>query len=179
MLNGNFEDPPIRSEMNGTRVTGKHAIPYWKVTGFVEYIESGATQDDMALVVPEGKHALRLGTDSTIEQQLSVTRGDYYSITFSAARTCAQYEKLNVWILPADPTLAKGEIPIQTVYSSGGWDSYAWAFKAKQGVVRFVLHHGDDQLDDPGCGPIIDAVAIKKLNAPHATHGKTKLRKIF
>ena len=83
MLNGNFEDPPIRSEMNGTRVMGKHAIPYWKVTGFVEYIESGATQDDMALVVPEGKHAVRLGTDSTIQQQLSVTRGDYYSITFS------------------------------------------------------------------------------------------------
>ncbi|KAE8801546.1 hypothetical protein D1007_22870 [Hordeum vulgare] len=168
LLNGNFEHAPNRSQMNGTRVKGKHAIPYWKATGFVEYIESGTKQDDMVLTVPEGRHAVRLGTESSVEQQLSVTRGRYYSITFSAARTCAQSEKLRVSIVPGDASA--GELPVQTVYTSSGWDSYAWAFRAKQGVVSLIIHHGDDQVDDPACGPIVDAVAIRTLNPPHPTH---------
>uniref|UniRef100_A0A453CAY2 DUF642 domain-containing protein n=1 Tax=Aegilops tauschii subsp. strangulata TaxID=200361 RepID=A0A453CAY2_AEGTS len=156
--------------MNGSRVTGKYAIPHWKATGFVEYIECGAKQDHMVLVVPEGRHAVRLGTESSIEHQLSVTRGKYYSVTFSAARTCAQSEKLRVSIVPGD--VSGGELPVQTVYTSSGWDSYAWAFKAQQGVVSLIIHHGDDQVDDPACGPIVDAVAIRMLNPPHATHRK-------
>ncbi|XP_037478311.1 uncharacterized protein LOC119355590 [Triticum dicoccoides] len=168
LLNGNFEQAPNRSQMNGSRVTGKYAIPHWKATGFVEYIECGAKQDHMVLVVPEGRHAVRLGTDSSIEHQLSVTRGKYYSVTFSAARTCAQSERLSVSIVPGDAS--GGELPVQTVYTSSGWDSYAWAFKARQGVVSLVIHHGDDQVDDPACGPIVDAVAIRTLNPPHATH---------
>ncbi|VAH49116.1 unnamed protein product [Triticum turgidum subsp. durum] len=168
LLNGNFEYAPNRSQMNGSRVMGKYAIPYWKVAGFVEYIESGAKQDHMVLIVPEGRHAVRLGTESSIQQQLSVTRGKYYSITFSAARTCAQSEKLSVSIVPGDAS--GGELPVQTVYTSSGWDSYAWAFKAKQGVVSLIIHHGDDQVDDPACGPIVDAVAIRTLSPPHATH---------
>uniref|UniRef100_A0ACD5UT46 Uncharacterized protein n=1 Tax=Avena sativa TaxID=4498 RepID=A0ACD5UT46_AVESA len=167
LLNGNFEHKPHTSQMNGSRVLGAHAIPYWTVTGFVEHIKSGAQEGDMVLTVPDGSHAIRLGTESTIQQQLSVTRGKYYSVTFSAARTCAQDEKLNVSIVPGDPP---GELPIQTVYTSSGWDSYSWAFKATRGLVSFVIHHGDDMLDDPACGPIIDNVAIRTLNPPHATH---------
>uniref|UniRef100_A0ACD5UCF6 Uncharacterized protein n=1 Tax=Avena sativa TaxID=4498 RepID=A0ACD5UCF6_AVESA len=167
LLNGNFEHKPNRCHMNGTRVMGAHAIPYWTVTGFVEYIESGAMQGDMVLAVPEGKHAVRLGIESSVQHELRVTRGKYYSVSFSAARTCAQSEKLNVSIVPGDPP---GELPIQTVYTSSGWDSYSWAFKATQDVVSFVIHHGDDQVDDPACGPIIDAVAIRTLNdPPHGT----------
>uniref|UniRef100_A0ACD6A9G1 Uncharacterized protein n=1 Tax=Avena sativa TaxID=4498 RepID=A0ACD6A9G1_AVESA len=167
LLNGNFEQPPHRSQMNGSRVLGAHAIPYWTVTGFVEHIRSGAKEGDMVLAVPDGTHALRLGTGSTIQQQLSVTRGKHYSVTFSASRTCAQYEKLSVSVVPGDPP---GELPIQTVYTSSGWDSYSWAFKATRGVVSFVVHHGDDdQLDDPACGPIVDNMAIRTLNVdpPH------------
>ncbi|CAM0904035.1 unnamed protein product [Alopecurus aequalis] len=166
--NGNFELSPSRCQMNGTVVMRTHAIPYWTVTGFVEYIEAGATQGDMVLAVPEGKHAVRLGTESSIQQQLSLTQGNYYSITFSAARTCAQSETLSVSIVPGDPS---GVLPIQTVYTSSGWDSYSWAFKAKDSVVSFIIHHGDDQVDDPACGPIVDSVAIKTLNTPHAADG--------
>uniref|UniRef100_A0A453LSX6 DUF642 domain-containing protein n=1 Tax=Aegilops tauschii subsp. strangulata TaxID=200361 RepID=A0A453LSX6_AEGTS len=175
LLNGNFEYAPNRSQMNGTRVMAPNAIPYWKVTGFVEYIESGARQGDMVLTVPEGRHAVQLGTESSIRQQLSVTRGKYYSITFSAARTCAQSERLKVSVVPGDDDVAD-ELPIQTVYTSSGWDSYSWAFKAKQGVVSFIIHHGDDHAEDPACGPIIDCVAIRALNPPRATPRKNKFR---
>jgi hypothetical protein len=170
LLNGNFEDRPSRCQMDGIRVRRPHAIPHWTATGFVEYVESGMKHGDMILVVPEGKHAVRLGTESTIQQELQVTQGNYYSITFSAARTCAQNERVNVSIVPGDPP---GELPIQTVYTSSGWDSYAWAFQARASVVSFVIHHGDDDVDDPACGPIIDAVAIKTLEPPKATGSKT------
>uniref|UniRef100_A0ACD5US17 Uncharacterized protein n=1 Tax=Avena sativa TaxID=4498 RepID=A0ACD5US17_AVESA len=163
LLNGNFEHKPNRCQMNGTRVMRAHAIPYWTVAGFVEYIESGTMQGDMVLAVPEGKHAVRLGTESSIRHELSVTRGKYYSVTFSAARACAQSEKVNVSIVPGDPP---GELPIQTLYTSSGWDSYSWAFRATQDVVSFVIHHWDDQVDDPACGPVVDAVAIRTLNDP-------------
>ncbi|VAI21829.1 unnamed protein product [Triticum turgidum subsp. durum] len=151
LLNGNFEYAPNRSQMNGSRVMAANAIPYWKVTGFVEYIESGARQGDMVLTVPEGRHAVQLGTDSSIRQQLSVTRG-----------------KLKVSVVPGDDVVAD-ELPVQTVYTSSGWDSYSWAFKAKQGVVSFIIHHGDDHAEDPACGPVIDCVAIRALNPPRAT----------
>ncbi|BAF15102.1 BIIDXI-like protein At5g11420 [Oryza sativa Japonica Group] len=165
LLNGNFEYQPSKSQMNGTRVMAEYAIPYWKITGFVEYISSGQKQGDMLLTVPEGAHAVRLGNEASIEQQISVTRGMYYSITFSAARTCAQSEKLNVSVAPGPES---GELPIQTVYTSSGWDSYAWAFKAKRGLVSLIIHnHGED--DDPACGPLIDSVAIKTLYPPQAT----------
>ncbi|KQJ83352.1 uncharacterized protein LOC100823957 [Brachypodium distachyon] len=169
LLNGNFEDTPDRSQMDGLKVLGPDAIPYWKTTGFVEYVERGAKQGDMALTVPEGAHAVRLGIQSSIEQQLSVTPGRHYAITFSAARTCTQAdERLNVSILPDG--VAAGELPIQTIYSHNGWDSYAWAFKAKHGLVTLVIHHADDKVEDPACGPIVDNISIKTLNPPHITH---------
>uniref|UniRef100_J3LZ69 DUF642 domain-containing protein n=1 Tax=Oryza brachyantha TaxID=4533 RepID=J3LZ69_ORYBR len=172
LQNGNFEYSPNKSQMNGTRVMGEYAIPYWKVTGFVEYIASGQKQGDMLLTVPEGAHAVRLGNEASIQQQISVTRGMYYSITFSAARTCAQSEKLNVSVAPGPES---GELPIQTVYTSSGWDSYAWAFKAKRGLVSLIIHnHGED--DDPACGPLIDSVAIKTLYPPQATQTDNMLK---
>ena len=111
--NGNFEQGPDESQMNDTRVMSPDAIPHWEISGFVEYIGSGQQQDDMILPVPEGARAVRLGNDATIRQLLSVTRKKTYSITFSAARTCAQAEKLNVSVGPES-----GVLPIQTVYTS-------------------------------------------------------------
>lgn len=170
--NGNFEEAPDKSQLNGTRVIGRYAIPQWEISGFVEYIGSGQMQGDMLLPVPEGAYAVRLGNEASIEQQISVTRGMYYSITFSAARTCAQSEKLNVSVAPGPES---GELPIQTVYTSSGWDSYAWAFKAKRGLVSLIIHnHGED--DDPACGPLIDSVAIKTLYPPQATQSKMHRR---
>ncbi|KAJ9183996.1 hypothetical protein P3X46_007786 [Hevea brasiliensis] len=158
--NGNFELGPKPSEMNGTHVIVPTAIPEWKISGFVEYIKSGQKQGDMLLVVPEGAYAVRLGNEASIKQVLRVIKGMYYSITFSAARTCAQEEKLNISVSPD-----WGVLPMQTMYSSNGWDSYAWAFQAEFPVVDLVIHNPGVE-EDPACGPLIDSVAIRALFPP-------------
>ncbi|KAL8032269.1 hypothetical protein ABFS82_13G084500 [Erythranthe guttata] len=114
----------------------------------------------MILIVPQGAHAARLGNDAEISQQITVEKGALYSITFSAARTCAQLESLNVSVPPASQT-----IDLQTLYSVQGWDSYAWAFQAEREEARVVFRNPGME-DDPTCGPIIDDVAIKKLFVP-------------
>ncbi|KAF8703568.1 hypothetical protein HU200_032382 [Digitaria exilis] len=159
--NGNFEEAPARSELNGTRVTGRFAIPHWEVSGFVEFIGPGQKQGDMILLVPEGAYAVRLGNEASIQQRLtSLARRTYYSITFSAARTCAQAEQLNVTVAPESDVL-----PIQTVYTSSGWDSYSWAFKARRSDVTLIVHNPGVS-DDPACGPLLDSFAIKTLQPP-------------
>ncbi|KAL6903621.1 hypothetical protein ACP4OV_004434 [Aristida adscensionis] len=164
--NGNFEQGPDQSQMNGTRVMGQHAIPCWEISGFVEYIQSGQKQNDMILTVPEGSRAVRLGNNATIRQQLTnLTPKAYYSITFSAARTCAQAEKLSVTVTPES-----GILPIQTVYTSSGWDSYSWAFKAKHTTAWLIIHDPDFD-DDPACGPLFDAIAIKTFQPPRRQAG--------
>ncbi|XP_062185396.1 BIIDXI-like protein At5g11420 [Phragmites australis] len=163
--NGNFEQGPNEHELHGTRVMGQYAIPYWEISGFVEYIGSGHTQEDMILPVPEGAWAVRLGNDATIRQQLCVTRHAYYSITFTAARSCAHAEELNVSVTPDF-----GILPIQTVYTSSGWDSYSWAFKAKHSTVWLSIHNPGHE-ENPACGPLIDFIGIKTLHPPHHTTG--------
>ncbi|ONM16322.1 hypothetical protein ZEAMMB73_Zm00001d003184 [Zea mays] len=131
--------------------------------GFVEYIGSGQKQDDMILPVPEGACAVRLGNDATIRQNLNLIRETTYSITFCAARTCAQAERLKVSV-----AAESGVLPIQTVYTSNGWDSYSYAFRARHSTAWFSIHNPGHE-DDPACGPLIDSVAIKALNPPHLT----------
>ncbi|PKI33445.1 hypothetical protein CRG98_046165 [Punica granatum] len=150
--------------MKGTVVTGKYAIPRWEISGYVEYIKSGQKQGDMLLVVPEGAFAVRLGNEASIKQRLKVVKGMYYSITFSAARTCAQEERLNISVAPD-----WGVLPMQTLYSSNGWDSYAWAFQAEYGEVEILIHNPGVE-EDPACGPLIDSVAIRALYPPRATN---------
>ncbi|KAH1131530.1 hypothetical protein J1N35_002908 [Gossypium stocksii] len=162
--NGNFENAPNATNMKGTVVVGRYAIPGWVNEGFVEYIKSGQKQGDMLLVVPEGAYAVRLGNEASIKQKIKVIKGMYYSITFSAARTCAQEERLNVTVAPDS-----GVLPIQTVYSSSGWDNYAWAFKAIYEVAELIIHNPGVE-EDPACGPLIDAVAIKALYPPRPTN---------
>ncbi|KAG9459721.1 hypothetical protein H6P81_004229 [Aristolochia fimbriata] len=159
--NGNFEYGPKKSELiNGTVVVDPRAIPRWELTGFVEYIESGHRQGDMLLVVPEGYYAVRLGNEASIKQKLNATVGLTYCITFSAARTCAQEEKLNI-----TGSGDSGVIPIQTMYSSNGWDSYGFCFKATSPVMEVVIHNPGVE-EDPACGPLIDSVAAKVLYPP-------------
>lgn len=153
--------------MKGTVVVGgRHALPEWEISGFVEYIKSGQKQGDMLLVVPEGAYAVRLGNEASIKQTLKVVKGMYYSITFVAARTCAQEERLNVSVSPDF-----GVLPMQTVYSSNGWDAYAWAFQAEYPVVDMVFHN-PGQEEDPACGPLIDSIALRSLYPPRPTISK-------
>lgn len=152
-------------------MTQPNAIPNWEVSGYVEYIKSGQKQGDMLLVVPEGGFAVRLGNEASIKQKIKVTKGRFYSVTFSAARTCGQEETLNVSI---NPNLEKndwGIFPIQTMYSSNGWDSYAWGFNADSDELEFRIHNPGAE-DDAACGPLIDSVALKVLAPPKRTRGK-------
>jgi hypothetical protein len=151
--------------MNGTRVMGRYSIPNWEVSGFMEYIAPGHMEGDMIIPVPEGNSAVRLGNDATIRQRLKLNPHTSYSITFTAARSCAQAEALNV---SAEPD--SGVLPIQTVYTSSGWDSYSFAFEAKYSAVWFSIHNPGHE-EDPACGPLIDFIAIKALRLPPRTSG--------
>ncbi|XP_057799424.1 protein DUF642 L-GALACTONO-1,4-LACTONE-RESPONSIVE GENE 2 [Salvia miltiorrhiza] len=162
--NGNFEMAPAASNLNGSVVLKPHAIPKWQISGFVEYIKAGQTQGDMLLVVPEGYAAVRLGNEASIKQVINVTKGMYYSLTFSAARTCAQEERVNVSVAPDF-----GVLPIQTLYSSNGWDSYAWAFKTSYTTAEILIHNPGVE-EDPACGPLIDSIAIRALYPPRPTN---------
>lgn len=116
----------------------------------------------MILIVPQGDHAVRLGNEAEIRHALELEKGSTYSITFSAARTCAQLESLNVSVGPTSNT-----VDLQTLYSVEGWDAYAWAFQADAEAADLVFKNPGME-EDPTCGPIIDNVAIKKLFTPDA-----------
>ncbi|GFZ11827.1 transmembrane protein, putative [Actinidia rufa] len=163
--NGNFEQGPKPSQMKGTKVTDPTAIPNWQLSGVIEYIKSGQKQGDMLLIVPEGQFAVRLGNEASIRQKLKVTKGMFYSVTFSAARTCAQEERLNVSVRPNTEAKDWGMLPMQTMYSSDGWDSYAWGFLAEASEVEVSIHNPGVE-EDAACGPLLDSVALKALPPP-------------
>lgn len=148
-------------------MTDPHAIPNWETSGYVEYIKSTQKQGDMLLVVPEGASAVRLGNDAAIKTKVKVVKGMFYSVSFSASRTCAQEQKLRVSVSPND----WGVWPIQTVYSCDGWDSYSWGFMAEKEEVEMVIHNPGVE-KDPACGPLIDSVALKALPKPISQRGQ-------
>ncbi|XP_059439369.1 protein DUF642 L-GALACTONO-1,4-LACTONE-RESPONSIVE GENE 2 [Corylus avellana] len=163
VANGDFETPPSNgfpSEAIAVGGGGTKEIPSWKSNGTVELVEAGQKQGGMILIIPQGRHAVRLGNDAEVSQDLKVEKGFTYSVTFSAARTCAQLESLNVSVAPASQT-----IDLQTLYNVQGWDPYAWAFEAEVDDVRLAFRNPGME-DDPTCGPIIDDIAIKKLFTP-------------
>ncbi|KAM7271343.1 hypothetical protein ACFE04_030557 [Oxalis oulophora] len=163
--NGDFETAPLKGFPSEASMTleGPTEIPSWQSNGTVELVESGQKQGGMILIVPEGTHAVRLGNDAEISQDLTVEKGSTYSITFSAARTCAQLESINVSVVGS--TSASQTIDLQTLYTVQGWDPYATAFEASEDKVRLVFGNPGME-DDPTCGPILDDIGIKKLFVP-------------
>lgn len=146
---------------------GKHSLPSWAIYGLVEYISGGPQPGGMFFAVPHGVHAVRLGNEATISQNLTNLKvGTLYSLTFSASRTCAQDEVLRVSVPPFS-----GDLPLQTLYSSFGADTYAWGFYAPNSTAEVIFHNTGMQ-EDPACGPLLDAVAIKELRPPRPTRGK-------
>ncbi|KAK9268296.1 hypothetical protein L1049_010739 [Liquidambar formosana] len=160
LMNGDFETPPIGGFSNEAIGDRHAAVPSWKSNGTVELVSSGQKQGGMIIIVPQGTHAVRLGNDASISQDMKVEKGSLYSITFSAARTCAQLESINISVPPLSQT-----IDLQTVYTVQGWDLYAWAFEAEAEDVSVVFRNPGME-DDPTCGPVIDDIAIKKLFTP-------------
>ncbi|KAL9231244.1 hypothetical protein vseg_006495 [Gypsophila vaccaria] len=152
--NGNFEFPP--KQMKKTIILG-NSLPNWHVTGHVEYIQGGPQPGGMYFPVAHGVHAVRLGNEASVSQTLPVKPGAFYALTFGATRTCAQDEVLRVSVPPF-----QGDLPIQTLFSSDGGDTYAWGFLATSNVAKITFHNPGLQ-EDPACGPLIDAVALKEL----------------
>ncbi|XP_072986906.1 protein TEEBE-like [Typha latifolia] len=163
--NGNFEISPLKHKLNNTVIIGKHSLPNWIIHGLVEYVSGGPQPGGMFFAVPHGVHAVRLGNEASISQNITVKPGSVYSLTFSATRTCAQNEVLRVSVPPLS-----GDLPIQTLYSSSGADTYAWGFRATGATAQVIFHNIGVQ-EDPSCGPLLDAVAIKELFPPVPTRG--------
>ncbi|CAN4115379.1 unnamed protein product [Withania somnifera] len=166
--NGNFEQGPNPSQMKKTRVMDPHAIPHWELSGYVEYIKSGQMQGDMLLPVPQGDFAVRLGEDASLKTKvMNVTKGSFYSLSFVFARTCAQEEWLKISVAPGK---GWGMLPLQTMYSSDGWDTYSWGFLAEANEIDILLHNPAHEKNS-ACGPLIDFVALKNLKTPHRPKG--------
>ncbi|XP_021839221.1 protein DUF642 L-GALACTONO-1,4-LACTONE-RESPONSIVE GENE 2-like [Spinacia oleracea] len=163
--NGNFEEGPKTSNMRKTVIIGKDSLPKWEINGLVEYISGGPQPGGFYFNVPRDVHAIRLGNEASISQEVRLKKDSYYSITFSTTRTCAQEEAIRL--------AASGvsiDLPIQTVYDSNGGDTYAWAFKATSEVVKITLKNPGVE-EDPTCGPLLDAIAIKEILIPHYIGG--------
>ncbi|KAM5552425.1 hypothetical protein ABKV19_026992 [Rosa sericea] len=163
--NGNFEEPPKRNNLKKTVLIGKNALPKWEINGFVEYISGGPQPGGMYFSVAHGVHAVRLGNEASISQTIKVKPGSLYALTFGASRTCAQEEVLRVSVPPQ-----AGDLPLQTLYSSNGGDTYAWGFKATSNTAKVTFHNPGIQ-EDPACGPLLDAIAIKELLPALPTRG--------
>ncbi|KAG6640925.1 uncharacterized protein LOC122275387 [Carya illinoinensis] len=157
LLNGNFEESPAKSNLKKTVIKGKYSLPKWEINGLVEYISGGPQPGGFFYAVPRGVHAVKLGNEASISQNVKVNPGSIYSITFGATRTCAQDEVLGVSV-PGH----SADLSIQTLFSSNGGDTYAWAFKATSRVVKLTFHNPGIQ-EDPTCGPLLDAIAIKEM----------------
>ncbi|KAL2243434.1 UNVERIFIED_CONTAM: GTP-binding nuclear protein Ran2 [Sesamum indicum] len=97
----------------------------------------------------------------------------YYSLSFSAARICAHEEKLNVSVLPNKEYKDWGVLPVQTVYSSDGWDSYSWGFSAQCNDIEIMIYNPRKE-KDLACGPLIDSIALKALPNPKRQRGDAK-----
>lgn len=165
--NGDFELAPRPSSLNKTVIIGKYSLPKWEVSGLVEFVSGGSQPGGFFLAVPRGVHAARLGNEASISQYVKLKPGSVYSLTFGATRTCAQDEVLRVSVRPGRQW---GDLGIQTLYSTDGGDTYAWAFKAASKVVKITFHNLGVQ-EDPACGPLVDAVAIKEMLPLNHTRG--------
>lgn len=149
---------PKPSNLNKTVIIGRYSLPKWEIDGLVEYVSGGPQPGGFYFAIPRGRHAARLGNEASISQYLKVKPGSLYSLTFGATRTCAQDEVLRVSVRPG----GQSDLGIQTLYSSNGGDTYAWAFKAVSSDVKVTFHNPGIQ-EDPTCGPLLDAVAIKEM----------------
>ncbi|GKV35619.1 hypothetical protein SLEP1_g43867 [Rubroshorea leprosula] len=139
--NGNFEKGPKPSELKGTKVMNRNAIPNWEISGFVEYIKSGQKQGDMVLVVPEGNFAVRLGNDALVKQKVKVVKGMNYSITLSAART-------------------------SNLMKNGNFEEGPYIFPSSSWGVLVPPHIEDDHSPIPGW--IVESLkAVKYIDAGH------------
>ncbi|XP_059309272.1 protein DUF642 L-GALACTONO-1,4-LACTONE-RESPONSIVE GENE 2-like [Lycium ferocissimum] len=163
--NGDFEEGPKPSDLKKTVIIGKYSLPEWEISGIVEWVSAGPQPGGFYFPIPRGIHAVRLGNEAAISQYVNVKPRAIYSLTFGATRTCAQNEVLRV-----SAGSMSSDLPIQTLYSADGSDTYAWAFETTSDFVKIAFHNPGNQ-EDPTCGPLIDHVAIKEMRPITYTKG--------
>ncbi|KAL9660276.1 hypothetical protein QQ045_025089 [Rhodiola kirilowii] len=168
--NGNFEQAPNPANLNKTVIIGKYSLPKWEIKGLVEYISGGPQPGGFYFPIPRGSHAVRLGNEAYVSQYVYVKPGATYSLTFATTRTCAQDEVLRIIVSDGNGKHQSADLPVQTLYSSDGGDTYAWAFVAASKLIKVTFHNIGIQ-EDPTCGPLLDAVAIKELPPLNRTKG--------
>lgn len=135
----------------------------------MEYVSGGPQPGGMFFPVTHGTHAVRLGNEASISQTIKVKAGQRYALILGASRTCAQEEVLRISVLPQT-----GDVPLQTLYSLNG-DVIAWGFKATSNVAKVTFHNPGVQ-EDPACGPLLDAIAIREFYPPMPTRGNECLQ---
>ncbi|KAL6539808.1 hypothetical protein OROHE_011579 [Orobanche hederae] len=156
--NGNFEQGPNPRNLKKRTIVGKYSLPKWEINGTVQYVSGGPQPGGFYFAVPRGVHAVRLGNEASLSQYVeNLKPGSTYTLTFGATRTCGQDEELTVSV----PGMSS-RLPIQTLYSTDGGDTYAWSFKASSSAVRVTFGNPGMQ-EDPACGPLLDATAIKEM----------------
>ncbi|CAN1317347.1 Protein DUF642 L-GALACTONO-1,4-LACTONE-RESPONSIVE GENE 1 [Linum perenne] len=64
---------------------------------------------------------------------------------------------------------------MQTMYSSSGWDAFAWGFKAEAHQVVVSFHNPAQDKEDPACGPLLDSVALKLLSNAKRPKGESAI----
>ncbi|KAI3760626.1 hypothetical protein L1987_51024 [Smallanthus sonchifolius] len=141
LANGNFEQGPKPSNLQKTVIIGKYSLPKWEISGLVEYVSGGPQPGGFYFTIRRGAHAARLGNEASISQVLRVSASG-----------------------------KSGDLPIQTLYSTDGGDTYAFAFKATYSRVKIVFRNPGVQ-EDPACGPLLDAIAIKEMLPLRYTKG--------
>lgn len=164
LQNGNFEEQPNPKYLKKTKLVGKFALPKWEISGLIEYVSGGPQPGGMFFPVTHGIHAVRLGNEASISQTIKVKQGQLYALILGASRTCAQDEVLRISVPPQT-----GDVPLQTLYNLNG-DVIAWGFKATSNVVKVTFHNPGVQ-EDPACGPLLDAIAIREFYPPMPTRG--------
>ncbi|RDX60757.1 hypothetical protein CR513_61077 [Mucuna pruriens] len=162
LQNGNFEEQPNPKYLKKTKLVGKFALPKWEINGPVEYVSGGPQPGGMFFPVTHGIHAVRLGNEASISQTIKVKPGQLYALILGASRTCAQDEVLRISVPPQT-----GDVPLQTLYNLNG-DVIAWGFKATSNVAKVTFHNPGVQ-EDPSCGPLLDAIAIREFYPPMPT----------
>lgn len=57
-------------------------MPNWEIIGLVEYVCGGPQPGGFFFAIPGGALAVRLGNEASISQNVAVTVGEIYSLTF-------------------------------------------------------------------------------------------------
>ncbi|XP_021839198.2 protein DUF642 L-GALACTONO-1,4-LACTONE-RESPONSIVE GENE 2-like [Spinacia oleracea] len=161
--NGNFEEAPNPSNLKKITIVGKYSLPKWVKRGLVRYVSGGHKRVGFTFNVSRDVHAVSLGQDASILQYMRLKHWTYYSITFSATRTCPLDKFIRITYGGGSADFG---FPSKTLYLSDKADTFAWGLRTATGTSYIHFSNPTGHPKYPACGPLIQAVAIKELPPP-------------